>query len=68
MSIRIINPKTGKVMIEEDDNGQLTIVDESIRHKINDSIQTDDGRLPSPQELKKMVERIEKEETDAEVE
>lgn len=61
--IKVINPKTGQVMLEEYDDGTQRIVSEELRTKESKAGE-DSGYTPSPAELSELIAQIEAEEED----
>lgn len=55
--IRIVNPKTGQTVIEEHDDGTIKVISEEYRKAMEEF--TDEGRVPTNEELRRMVREIE---------
>lgn len=58
--LKVVNPKTGQVMLEEHDDGTINLVAENLRTGLGEDA-ADDGYVPSAEELAKLVAQIEQE-------
>lgn len=57
--IRIVNPKTGKVVMEEFDDGSIRVLSEDLKRTMEEHVK--EGRIPSGEEMQKLIAKIEEE-------
>jgi len=57
--IRIVNPRTGKVVMEETDDGTIRYMSEQFEKVIKEC--RNEGRIPTQEELERMIAAIESE-------
>lgn len=60
--IRLVNPATGQVILEEYDDGTIRVISEEIRKKMEESFK--EGHVPTAEELEELVRQVEEEEGD----
>ncbi len=60
--IRIVNPNTGQVVIEEMDDGTIKYMSEELKQAMEEKLQ--EGEVPAGEELARLIEEIEEAEKD----
>lgn len=65
--LKIVNPETGKVVMQEHDDGRLELVDETFRESAAGTA-GEDGRVPDKEELQRMIAQIEAEQAGSDTE
>lgn len=57
--IKIVNPKTGKVIMEEYDDGTIKVLSEELKQTMEEHIK--EGKIPTSEEMRELISKIEEE-------